>query len=71
MRYYAMLALAIVGIIVLQVGSRMTDSAPATDLDRPAPEFPTIEPDDWFNSPPLGMSELRGRVVLLEIWTFG
>ncbi|HZM70160.1 MAG TPA: hypothetical protein VFB95_07315 [Candidatus Cryosericum sp.] len=38
---------------------------------RPAPEFPTQDPALWINSPPLSMSGLRGRVVLIDIWTFG
>ena len=35
-----------------------------------APEFP---PDlEWINtSRPLTLKELRGKVVLLEFWTFG
>ena len=38
-------------------------SAPA-----PAPEFTGIE--RWFNSPPLTMAGLKGRVVLVEFWTY-
>lgn len=38
---------------------------------RRAPEFPTADPSHWINSQPLSMKELRGRVVILEIWTFG
>jgi thiol-disulfide isomerase/thioredoxin len=33
-----------------------------------APEFAAGE---WINSEPLKVSELRGRVVLIEFWTFG
>lgn len=34
-----------------------------------APEFP--EGLDWINtSRPLSLGELRGKVVLLEFWTF-
>lgn len=36
-----------------------------------APEFPTQDPASWINSPPLTMKALRGRVVLLDVWTFG
>jgi hypothetical protein len=38
---------------------------------RPAPEFPHPEAEAWINSPPLRMSGLRGRVVILDVWTFG
>lgn len=34
----------------------------------PAPEFTGIE--RWLNSEPLTMTQLRGRVVLLDFWTF-
>jgi len=33
-----------------------------------APEFAT---GDWINSEPLTLGSLRGRVVLVEFWTFG
>lgn len=45
-------------------------AAPAGD-GRVAPEFPRGDADGWVNSPPLTMSGLRGRVVVLDIWTFG
>lgn len=35
----------------------------------PAPEFTGIE--RWFNSPALTMAGLKGRVVLVEFWTYG
>jgi len=42
---------------------------------RPAPEFPTHDANRWINSPPLkmtgnGENGLRGKVVLLNVWTF-
>lgn len=33
-----------------------------------APEFAGIE--RWFNSPPLRMADLKGKVVLVEFWTY-
>jgi cytochrome c biogenesis protein CcdA/thiol-disulfide isomerase/thioredoxin len=35
----------------------------------PAPEFTGI--DRWFNSSPLTMAQLRGKVVLIDFWTYG
>ena len=35
---------------------------------RPAPELAS---GAWINSQPLTMQALRGRVVLVEFWTFG
>ncbi|HME19732.1 MAG TPA: redoxin family protein, partial [Nitrososphaerales archaeon] len=34
----------------------------------PAPGFRGI--DGWINSPPLNISELRGKVVLVDFWTY-
>ncbi len=62
-------ALLVAGVAVafaLGPGSR-TRSAPAGPL-RPAPEFAGIE--RWRNSEPLTMASLRGKVVLVEFWTF-
>jgi thiol-disulfide isomerase/thioredoxin len=36
-------------------------------IGQPAPE---ISEGEWLNSLPLHLSELRGKVVLLEFWTF-
>jgi thiol-disulfide isomerase/thioredoxin len=36
-------------------------------IGHPAPE---ISAGEWLNSPPIHLSELRGKVVLLEFWTF-
>jgi hypothetical protein len=36
--------------------------------DRPAPE---LADTTWINSAPLKVKELRGKVVLLEFWTYG
>jgi thiol-disulfide isomerase/thioredoxin len=36
-----------------------------------APPFPATEAAAWINSPPLTLAALRGKVVLLEFWTFG
>ncbi|MFX1682437.1 thioredoxin family protein [Mitsuaria sp. CC2] len=35
---------------------------------KPAPAFTGI--DHWINSPPLKIDELRGKVVLVDFWTY-
>lgn len=35
-----------------------------------APEFTHASPAEWLNSKPLKLARLRGRVVLVEFWTF-
>ncbi len=32
---------------------------------------PEISGGPWINSPPLTLAALRGRVVLVEFWTYG
>jgi hypothetical protein len=34
-----------------------------------APEFPAGL--QWFNSRPLTMADLRGKLVILDFWTYG
>ncbi len=53
-----------------------TESAPAAapfvadlPIGRDAPDFAGI--DRWLNSDPLTMAGLRGKVVLIDFWTFG
>lgn len=48
-----------------KVGKAMFDLAPEGD---PAPEI--IPGGEWFNSPPLTLKSLRGKVVLIDFWTY-
>ncbi len=42
----------------------------APDTRQPAPEFQTGL--DWINvDQPLAIGELRGKIVLLDFWTYG
>ncbi len=53
-------------------GTQTTTTAPQASFagDVPAPEFP--EGLDWLNTAaPLTLEELRGKVVLLDFWTYG
>lgn len=42
----------------------------ADESNRQAPEFPLVDETRWFNSSPLKMADLRGKVIMLEVWTF-
>jgi hypothetical protein len=42
--------------------------AGASMIGKPAPELTN---DVWINSRPLRLGDLRGKVVLLEFWTYG
>jgi thiol-disulfide isomerase/thioredoxin len=39
------------------------------DAGRAAPNFVGI--DNWLNSAPLNITDLRGKVVLIDFWTYG
>ena len=34
-------------------------------------QAPELSGDNWLNSKPLTIAGLRGRVVLVEFWTYG
>ncbi len=55
-----MLALLLTGTLIAQ--------APDGRV-QPAPEFKDI--DEWINTKPLAMKDLRGKVVVLHFWAFG
>ena len=40
-----------------------------TDASRAAPDFVGI--DSWLNSSPLKIADLRGKIVLIDFWTYG
>ena len=37
---------------------------------KPLPEFTQTQPEDWLKSKPLTKADLKGHVVLMDIWTF-
>jgi hypothetical protein len=45
-------------------------AASAMPKAEPAPEFPSLDPEHWVGTP-VSLRELRGKVVLLDVWTFG
>jgi len=56
----------VTGAVLL--GRSETGGAGALRVGQSAPE---ITGDRWINSEPLSLETLRGRVVLVEFWTFG
>jgi thiol-disulfide isomerase/thioredoxin len=51
-----------------------TVTEPSSSVNVPAKDSPTapeFAPGTWINSDPLTLKKLRGRVVLVEFWTFG
>jgi hypothetical protein len=54
--------------LVVALGAAIVAAQGGAALDRPAPE---IAGGPWINSQPLALPALRGRVVLVEFWTYG
>lgn len=55
-------------VLLLAIGAS-TSSANLDALNKPMPEFQNQSPSHWINSRPLKRAELKGKVVLIEIWT--
>ena len=60
-----MIGLVVVGALLGLMGGEAAERVP---VGKPAPEFAR---GDWINSAPLTVAGLRGRVVLVEFWTYG
>ena len=54
--------------LTLVLGAAWPRTSTALTSGRPAPDFAA---DNWINSTPLTVASLRGRVVLVEFWTYG
>ena len=65
MRRDRSLALVVLLTVSLAAGPA---AGQALRLGAPAPE---VAGERWINSEPLTTANLRGRVVLVEFWTFG
>jgi hypothetical protein len=60
----------VLAILLLFAASASRLQAPVED-NRTAPKFPIVKPErGWLNSPPLKMADLRGKVIMLDVWTF-
>jgi len=67
--------IVIVGATVYASGLSNRLLAPFGISEEYMPSESTVAPElvtgDWINSEPLTLKDLRGRVVLIEFWTFG
>jgi hypothetical protein len=46
-------------------------TAARAEVVAPGTRAPELAAGAWINSEPLSMQGLRGRVVLLDFWTYG
>ncbi|HKJ00045.1 MAG TPA: hypothetical protein VKB51_16325 [bacterium] len=64
-RRTAAAALLIAGLLLAASGAQ----AAFWFSNRPMPEFTNQSPSAWLNSKPLTREDLRGKVVLIEVFT--
>ena len=57
------------GVVLSLVGA--TEGAGLLRPPETAPAAPDVESPVWINSGPLRLADLRGKVVLVEFWTYG
>ena len=70
MKSFRLLAISLVvaaALVAAWPGNWATARAGESTAATPAPEFTGI--DRWFNSPPLTIAGLHGKVTLVEFWT--
>ena len=58
----------VLGLIFFGITTISVDAFVSPLQGRPAPELAS---STWINSDPLKLEDLRGKVVLLEFWTYG
>lgn len=60
-------------IVLLALGLTASALVYAARVNPPAtmPEFTQVDAAAWFNSKPLSSGDLRGKVVLIDVWTYG
>ncbi len=70
MRLKTLMAVALGGMAMAGLFSlpHTAGAQRGAQIGQPAPE---ITGGPWINSGPLSMGKLRGRVVLVEFWTYG
>ena len=59
------------GMLLMAAGPAPGRVEAADRLVRAGQPAPEITGGPWINSEPLSLAGLRGRVVLVEFWTYG
>ncbi|WP_426410959.1 redoxin domain-containing protein [Bradyrhizobium ganzhouense] len=68
----ALIGFAVTGAVIPGICDEAARAAPITvaaATQGTAPDFTGIS--NWFNSKPLTIADLRGKVVLVDFWTYG
>ena len=68
----ALIGMAVTGAVIPGICGEATPAVPITVAaasQGTAPDFTGI--NTWFNSKPLSLADLRGKVVLVDFWTYG
>ena len=69
MRFVIVVLVSAAAMVGLASWVRVAHAAPSVTA-APAPEFTHAREQDWLNSKPLSLKDLRGSVVLLDFWAF-
>ena len=59
------------GIVIAAVAAALLVAAAGADGVAPGKPAPELAAGAWINSEPLTLQGLRGRVVLIDFWTYG
>ena len=68
----ALIGFTVTGAVIPGICDEASRTAPITvaaATQGTAPDFAGIS--NWFNSKPLNIADLRGKVVLVDFWTYG
>lgn len=63
-----MTAIMVIGFLTTLFVFTNKTNAQGLSASYPAPEI--VQGGQWFNSDPLSLAELRGKVVLIDFWTY-
>lgn len=59
------------GLALGVVAALLATGPVSAQVPRPGTAAPEVTGGPWINSAPLTLAGLRGRVVLVEFWTYG